>query len=485
MDPGSDGAAGAVALQWEVPVSVQRKRSPGPLGREAGHQPSSAGRALCRAARAAAVCASLMLLARPADAQVPSTGGDSPAPITLQQVLDEALARNPELVALEREYERARRAPDTARGFDPPMFETQIWRWPVNTLDPSKVDMYMFSLGQSLPGRGKRDSRAALSEANAAVAGASIEVRARQIVDEVKQAWADLYLVRRAVEINTSTVGLLRQFADIASAKYATGAISQQDVLASVVELSRLHDQLIGLRQEEALAAARLNTLLDRAPETPVGPLADPADMPVLPPTAELQTLALAHEPGLRVASLDTERAEAALAAAVAEYKPDFRIGGGYMVMPDRTDAWMASVGISWPGAPWSRKRLDAAKALAEADVSASQARRRAAENGVRLAVHRAWVRAGSAAERVRLIESSVLPQAEQTVAVARTSYESDRGSFLALIDSQRVLLDAQLDYYRARAERAQAIADLERAVGVDLASPAGTSPTMPGRQLP
>ncbi len=439
----------------------------------------------CLRAAAAGCWLSLVAGAHPAwagqEVSAPGTGG----PLTLQQVLDEALARNPELIALEREYDRARRAPDTARGFEPPMFETQIWRWPINTLDPSKVDMYMFSMGQSLPGRGKRDSRAALSEATAALAGASIEVRARQIVDDVKQAWADLYLVRKAIEVNTKTVTLLRQFADIASVKYATGSISQQDVLAGIVELSRLHEQLIVLEEQERLAAAVLNTLLDRAPETPVGLLAEPPDLGVLPPTAELQALALEHEPGLQAAALDTARAEAALAASIAEYKPDFRISGGYMLMPNMTDAWMASFGITWPGAPWSRKRLDADKALAEAEVSASQARRRAAENQVRLAVHRAWVRVGSAGARLALIESSVLPQAEQTVAVSRVGYESDRGSFLALIDSQRVLLAAELDYYRARAERAAAIADLERVVGVDLAAPPSGTITTPGRQQP
>ncbi len=390
-------------------------------------------------------------------------------------MLDEALARNPELIALEREYERAKRAPDTARGFDPPMFEAQIWRWPINTLNPANADMYMFSMAQALPGRGKRDSRAAVADADAALAGASIEIRARRIVDEVKQAWADLYLVRKAMEINAGTMALLRQFADIATTKYATGRIGQQDALAAIVELSRLHEQLIRLRQDEQLAAATLNTLLDRAPETPVGPLAEPVDLAALPPTSELQALALTHEPALRVASLSVDRAEAALSAARASYKPDFRVSGGYMVMPDRTDAWMASVGISWPGAPWARRRLDADRALAEAEVSASEARRRAAENGVRLAVHQAWVRVESAGERVALIGSSILPQAEQAVEVARAGYESDRGSFLALIDSQRVRLEAQFDYYRARAERAQAIADLERAVGIELA-PAGSA---------
>jgi cobalt-zinc-cadmium efflux system outer membrane protein len=81
----------------------------------------------------------------------------------------------------------------------------------------------------------------------------------------------------------------------------------------------------------------------------------------------------------------------------------------------------------------------------------------------------------------VALLGSSVLPQAEQAVDVARAGYESDRGSFLALIDSQRVLLAARLDYHRARAERAQAIADLERVVGIDLAGGAAPVPRFGG----
>jgi outer membrane protein TolC len=39
----------------------------------------------------------------------------------------------------------------------------------------------------------------------------------------------------------------------------------------------------------------------------------------------------------------------------------------------------------------------------------------------------------------------------------------------LALIDNQRVVLDVQLAYYRAVSDLEQAIADLERAVGIDL----------------
>ena len=57
-----------------------------------------------------------------------------------------------------------------------------------------------------------------------------------------------------------------------------TGRISQQDILKAVVELSLLHEDLVTLDERERLAAARLNTLLDRPPESPVGRLSEPRE---------------------------------------------------------------------------------------------------------------------------------------------------------------------------------------------------------------
>jgi hypothetical protein len=39
------------------------------------------------------------------------------------------------------------------------MFETQIWGWPITTLNPIRTDMYMFMAEQELPGKGKRAAR--------------------------------------------------------------------------------------------------------------------------------------------------------------------------------------------------------------------------------------------------------------------------------------------------------------------------------------
>jgi hypothetical protein len=99
----------------------------------------------------------------------------------------------------------------------------------------------------------------------------------RQVVNEVKQAYALLFIARKATEVHLTSVELLRQIADASQTKYATGRITQQEVPKPVVELSKLHGDLLMFKEQPGIAAARLSVLLARAPEAPIGPLTKPA----------------------------------------------------------------------------------------------------------------------------------------------------------------------------------------------------------------
>jgi outer membrane protein TolC len=392
--------------------------------------------------------------------------------LTLRAAVDHALERNPTLIAARRQFEAARQRPGQERFLTPPSLEAQIWQWPVTTANPLNTNMYMFMIQQELPGRGKRALRTALAEKEVEEASADLGVRARDVVKDVMRAYADLVIARRATEIHLASVDVLRQFADASTLKYSAGRSSQHDVLKSVVELSRLHEDLVLHEESAATAAARLNTLLDRDPQTPIGPLDEPREAIALPESVELQRIAIEQQPELRRAQLGVERAQAALAVINREYKPDFFVGGGYMLMPRQAGAWTASAGMTWPNAPWSRGRLDAQKAEATAHVEAAAAQARVVERQIRQAVHEAYVRVQGAGQRAALLRTTILPQSEQTLEVSRVAYQADRLDFLALIDNQRALLDARLNYYRALSDRELALADLSRAIGTEIPEP-------------
>src|SRR5207245_2271741 len=304
-------------------------------------------------------------------------------PVSLNDLLREAEASNPDLAALRSQIEAVRHRPDQARSLNAPTAEAQVWQWPLNSLNPANTNMYMFMVSQDLPGRGKRDLRAAVAEKDVALAEADVAVRARNVIGEVKQAYAQLFVARKAIDVHLQSVELLRQITDVSQAKYSAGRISQHDVLKPLVELSRLHADIFMFDEQAGMAAARLNVLLDRPPEALIGPLIEPREQRLLPATTDLQRLAIERQPDLRRSRIEIERAEAEVAAIKRESKPDFTVQAGYMLMPRMTDAWMGRVGITWPTAPWSRGRLDARIAEQTAAVEAARGRERAMENRV------------------------------------------------------------------------------------------------------
>jgi outer membrane protein, heavy metal efflux system len=390
-------------------------------------------------------------------------------PLSVAEAIAEAIESHPELASLRAQLPVMRARPAQERALAPPMLEGAIWQWPINTLNPWNTNMFMLMMSQEIPGRGKRNLRAAVAEKDIALAESDVTIRERQIANEVRQAYATLFIARRAIDVHFASIDLLRQMADAAQAKYTTGRISQQDVLKPVLELSKHHSEILMFDEQANLATARLNILRSRPMESPIGPLAAPDEQLLVAASADLQRMAIDHQPQLRKARLEVERAEAELASARREYKPDFTVQGGYLVMPNQTDALLAQVGVTWPKAPWSRRKIDARVAEQSAAVEAARSRERALENGVRLGVHEAYVRAMFAQERAALIRTTILPQSQQTLDVSRVAYQADRVDFQTIIDNQRTLLDAQLDYYRALSEFEQAIADLERTIGTDL----------------
>ena len=62
------------------------------------------------------------------------------APLTLTGAVESAIARNPDVVVLQRQLDVLKLRPGQERFLPPPMFEAQVWQWPVNTLNPWKTN---------------------------------------------------------------------------------------------------------------------------------------------------------------------------------------------------------------------------------------------------------------------------------------------------------------------------------------------------------
>lgn len=398
-----------------------------------------------------------------ASTAVYAQGAQSP-PLTLKGALQEALRANPELIALRGDYEATRAAVPESRFLDAPMFETQIWGWPVTTLNPSRTDMYMFMAEQSLPGRGKRAAREFVSGREAEITQRQIAVRANEILNDVKQAYVELLQARATAAIYDQQAPVLREMADAATLRYASGHSGQHDTVKSIVELGRLQADVVEWHEREQTAAARLATLLGRSPADALPPLA-PADLAV-PDTAATQAAAVESHPEVLMASATVAREEAELARLRGERKPDFVVGGGYMLQPGMPGAWTARAGITWPNAPWSRGKLNTEIDAQEKRLAAARAHQDAVVASVTRAVREATVRLDAARERARLLDSVVVPHVQHDFDVMRASYSTGRAEFADLLEAERTLLTTRMDVLAARADVQRAVADFDMAIG-------------------
>ncbi len=397
-----------------------------------------------------------------ATAQVDVTSTARPA-LTARAATKEALARNPELIALRQEYEAARAAPAQERYLMPPMFEAQIWGWPITALNPARTDMYMFLGEQELPGRGKRAARVLVAEREADMSRQQIAVRANEILNDVKQAFVDLALARDAAGVYAHQSTLLQDIAEAATLRYASGEGAQHHTIASLVELARLEKDRIDADERAQAAETRLNTLVGRPVAQAVEAL-DVAGGTVSPADAEQR--ALSRHPELAMAAAAIAKEEAELARLRGERHPDFVVGGGYMLMPGDAGAWTARAGLTWPNAPWSRGRLTTEIDVQSKRLDAVTARREVVAAQIRQMVRQSVVRLTAAERQVRLLESTVLPQVEHAFELARLSYAGGEGAFTDIVDARRMLLSVQLELAEARANASRARADLETATG-------------------
>jgi len=388
--------------------------------------------------------------------------------LVLQELTQEVLARNPELVAARKQWEAATTRIAQARSLDDPILSVQLWNVP-QPFKATQADNTIFGLSQNLPFPGKLALKGDVASRSAEMTEQMLRARERELVVRLKQAYYDLFLAQKAVQIHHEQVELLRQFVTIANAKFRGGMGSQADVLKAQVELSLLFQHLPVLEQRRKTTEAMLNTLLDRNPASPLGLAEEPAHLPFTHPADDLHSLALNERPEIKAAELDVQRSEQSRSLAQRQYYPDFNVAFQRFQNYQANDGFGAYVAMTIPFAFWTKPKYDAGVQEAEAAVSVAQAQQHTVENMTRFQINDLLAKLRATDQMATLYRTTILPQAEQSLEAARVGYRAGKGGFLDLIDTQRAWRGFQLEYFKALVDHQYRLAELEQIVGITL----------------
>ncbi|UVT17075.1 MAG: TolC family protein [Nitrospira sp.] len=390
------------------------------------------------------------------------------SPLVLQDLIREALERNPELVSARKQWEASSQRIIQARSLDDPTLSVNLWNFP-QSFNVTQTQNTIFSLSQNFPFPGKRALKSEIASRSAEITEQALHGKERELIARLKQAYYDLFLAHKAIQIHHEQVGLLRQFFEIANAKFRAGKGTQADVFKAQVEVSVLHQHLPVLEQRQETAAALLNTLLDRDPLSPLGVPQEPSLRPIDTTIDDLHRLALNARPELKAAELTVRHSEQSRMLAQRQYYPDFNVAFQRFQNFQANDGFGAYMAMTIPFSFWTKPKYDAGVQEALASVAAARAQRHTLENITRFQVNDILAKVRASEQVARLYHTTILPQAVQNLEAAQVVYRTGRGGFLDLIDTQRSLRGFQLEYYRALVERENRLAELEQVIGTAL----------------
>jgi outer membrane protein TolC len=400
------------------------------------------------------------------------------APLSVGEAVAEALQSNPEIRASVRRLSLAQLKTTTARSLDDPMFMVRDWDTPLKKPWDLNQAQMMFSVQQTFLSKEKRDVRAKVAGDDAEAAASDLESARQEVTAEVRKACADLMRNADERKLLDRQTSLLKEALQVTLVQYTTGKVPQADVLRAQMAITRLDEQLIELDEERDTARAGLNVLLGRNPEEELELAGNYAAVRNLPPIEELERLAILNRPELAGLRTQIAKSKSEGQATRLAMKPDFTAALGYMVMPAGSasrNAYMAEMTMNLPWLNRDRhegeaKQADAATEVAQADLETRT-------SAVFLEVRQAQIATLAAEKRVKLYRDTLLPQAEAAFKASTAAYQNNRAEFLTLIDSQNLLLDIQVAYYKALSATDAGVAELERTIGAQLPETAGAEP--------
>jgi outer membrane protein TolC len=341
-------------------------------------------------------------------------------------------------------------------------------------------------LSQTFPWFGKLALRGDMAARSANTSRQQYETAKLRLFYRLKSAYADYYYLSRAIDITRENVQLLRQVEAVARTRYKAAAAEHPDVVRVQVELGKLDDRLRTLQDLRGPVVAKLNAALNRPPEATLPwPRTLPSGPVALDDGQALEWMEQ-NSPELAALDADVGRRRIGIELARKEYSPDFTLGltyidtrasvGGRHPSDDGKDPLVAMVSLNVP-VWWDKYAAGVREARAR--HRSARLRRLEKRNSLAAAMKMALYRFRDAERKVALYRGALLPKAQEAIKVSSAAFRAGKASFTDVVDAQRILLEFELAFERAFAERHKSVAEIEMLAGREIprsgnASPAG-----------
>lgn len=324
---------------------------------------------------------------------------------------------------------------------------------------------------QKIPFPGKRGEAALIALRKADAMRAQLAADELALAERIRIAYWTYYVARRTISVVSESKAPLVTLRSSIEARVAASKASQQDLLKLENEITRLDQRLETAKGRRDGSAATLNALLYR-PSGSSLPVPRSQAARIYGASAALLTKAQASHPEVLAGQARIAAAQAGVRLAKLKKRPDFTAGASYSPVSDDglapsangQDQFMGTLGITLPW--WGKKNLAAEKEAA-ANLSAEHSTLASTRSSLQQRIESAHASYTAERRNLGLYSGKLIPEAQQIFELSVTGYQTEKSTFLDVIDAWRQLLNYRLEHEENRGRAGKAEAGLRFAAGL------------------
>ena len=300
-----------------------------------------------------------------------------------------------------------------------------------------------------------------------------LELKELDLALKVKEAYFNVLIADRGVEVARKEVEFLESSMNVASNFYKVGMIPVNDLLKVEVELANARQNLVKALNRAHLARSAFNTLLSRPIDAPVNLKDMLAYKPERGDYGKYLSRALQERPEVRLLEISILQADQEIRLARSKDYPEIAFTYDYIKEGDRADVsgsafhdagrWEATVGLTWTFWEWGKTHYSVKeKESLKKELIQIKA---ALEDSIKLEIKEALLNLETAEKNIPTTRKAV-EQGEENLRVNEERYKAQVTTITEVLDAQALLTRARVNYYRALYDHNLARAKLERALG-------------------
>lgn len=383
--------------------------------------------------------------------------GDHPESLTLEQALELAEQRHPQLAEARALVDASLAQAEQAGTLPNPEIVVRAEQLPVER-EGSNQREYVAGVSQQVPlgGRLNKARQAELLEAEVRKRG--LDRTRRELRRRVHAAFATALYQSRAFELQRQNATGYEKAAAITKARVGAGDLVPEELARVELELAKARAELRrseSLRGQSLLELTAATGVTQWKPVTLVGNLEETFELPAV---EELLAQLSAHPESLE-AEARIRSARAQINLAKAERVPDVKVEALYHRL-EGTRENTIDVGLSIPLPLFNRNR----GAIREAEAAAVAAEARAKTTAIELTtrLRTARLSLSTALENIRAFKNDILPRADTILKTAEARYSAGDMSLADVLPVRREWANIQLAYLESLRDAMSAWAELK-----------------------